>query len=91
MVSYQFVEYILKEGDEKPEDETIFDILLWAIFSNRKELAEICWLRVENHLCMCHNIFQKRLLYSAFSKKSTNFFIIKYCVSLETPHKSFKH
>lgn len=33
------------------EDEsTISDILLWAIFANRKELAEICWLRSENHL-----------------------------------------
>ena len=26
------------------------DILLWAIFANRKEIAEICWIRGENHL-----------------------------------------
>lgn len=50
-----FLEYILKDDDddEKPEDETISSILLWAIFANRKELAEICWLKVENHLCRC--------------------------------------
>ena len=28
----------------------ISDILLWSIFANRKELAEICWLRSENQL-----------------------------------------
>lgn len=33
------------------DESTISDILLWAIFANRKELAEICWLRSENHLC----------------------------------------
>lgn len=62
MVWYHFffVEYVLKKDDEKPEDETISNILLWAIFSNRKELAEICWLRVENHLCMCYKIFKGR-------------------------------
>ena len=26
------------------------DILLWAIFANRKEIAEICWIRGEDHL-----------------------------------------
>lgn len=33
------------------DESTISDILLWAIFANRKELAEICWLKSENHLC----------------------------------------
>ena len=28
------------------------DILLWAIFANRKEIAEICWIRGEDHLGM---------------------------------------
>lgn len=27
------------------------DILLWAIFANRKEIAEICWLRGTDHIC----------------------------------------
>lgn len=57
------VEYVLKEDDEKPEDETISNILLWAIFANRKELAEICWLRVENHLCTCNNIYKGNIHY----------------------------
>lgn len=30
---------------------SISDLLLWAIFANRKELAEICWLRGTDHLC----------------------------------------
>lgn len=29
---------------------SISDLLLWAIFANRKELAEICWLRGSDHL-----------------------------------------
>lgn len=37
--------------EEIEENSAISDILLWAIFANRKELAEICWLRSENHLC----------------------------------------
>lgn len=36
---------------EYTKTSTISDILLWAIFANRKELAEICWLRCGNHLC----------------------------------------
>lgn len=28
----------------------ISDILLWSIFANRKELAEICWLKGHDHL-----------------------------------------
>ena len=48
--------HVLKEDpsqdiDEVLEDDNISDILLWAIFANRKELAEICWLRSKNHLC----------------------------------------
>ena len=35
--------------DEQNIDNS--DILLWAIFSNRKELAEIFWLRTNNQLC----------------------------------------
>lgn len=41
------------------EDSHISDILLWAIFANRKDIAEICWLRSENHLCK----LKKYLLY----------------------------
>lgn len=28
----------------------ISDILLWAIFANRRELAEICWIRGTDQL-----------------------------------------
>lgn len=68
----------MKEGDEKFEDEIIFDILFWVIFVNWKELVEICWFRVENYLCMCYNIFVKRLLYSVFLKKLINFLLISF-------------
>lgn len=36
---------------QENDKSNIEDILLWAIFANRKELAEICWLRGRNHLC----------------------------------------
>ena len=47
------------------EEEKICDILLWAIFANRKELAEICWLRSKNHLCkfFFHKRFKKCFKY----------------------------
>lgn len=38
------------EIDEN-EDTDVSDILIWALLANRKELAEICWLRSEHHLC----------------------------------------
>lgn len=34
----------------------ISNILLWAILFNRRELAEILWLRSKNHLCKIINI-----------------------------------
>ncbi|XP_056002343.1 transient receptor potential cation channel subfamily M member 2-like [Ostrea edulis] len=37
------------EIDEN-EDTDVSDILIWALLANRKELAEICWLRSEHHL-----------------------------------------
>ncbi|XP_062596063.1 transient receptor potential cation channel subfamily M member-like 2 [Saccostrea cucullata] len=49
-----------ENGDLK--DANISDILLWAIFANRRELAEICWLRSEDHLLtglVCSAILQK--------------------------------
>nr|XP_034319204.1 uncharacterized protein LOC109618232 isoform X3 [Crassostrea gigas] len=51
------------------DESTISDILLWAIFANRKDLAEICWLRSENHLLtglVCSAILKK------LSKKANN-------------------
>lgn len=33
------------------EDDSIANVLLWAIFVNRKDVAEICWLRGKDHLC----------------------------------------
>ncbi|XP_062621660.1 transient receptor potential cation channel subfamily M member 2-like [Saccostrea cucullata] len=47
----------------------ISDILLWAIFANRKEIAEICWLRTTNHLLkglVCAAVLRK------LSKKADN-------------------
>lgn len=38
--------YIVMQEKEKD----ISDLLLWAIFANRRELAEICWLRTDDHL-----------------------------------------
>lgn len=63
MVVIFFKEYVLKEEDEKFEDENIFNILLWVIFVNWKELVEICWLRVENYLCKFYNIFKWKIVY----------------------------
>lgn len=51
--SYHFVE---------KDESTISDILLWAIFANRKELAEICWLRSENHLCKLNFFLNMRVV-----------------------------
>lgn len=33
----------------------VSDLLLWSIFANRKELAEICWLRGKDHLYCLSN------------------------------------
>lgn len=41
------------DTNDKPiinQYSSISDLLLWAIFANRKELAEICWLRGTDHL-----------------------------------------
>nr|XP_034318676.1 transient receptor potential cation channel subfamily M member 2-like [Crassostrea gigas] len=58
-----------KRSPPRKDKTTISDILLWAIFANRKELAEICWLRSENHLLtglVCSAILKK------LSKKANN-------------------
>lgn len=83
MVAIFFKEYVLKEEDEKPEDENISNILLWAIFANRKELAEICWLRVENHLCKFHNIFKWKTAQCADSDNQylPHFNYFYYCIA----------
>ncbi|XP_056002332.1 uncharacterized protein LOC130049150 isoform X2 [Ostrea edulis] len=44
------------------EDANIHDLLLWAVFANRRELAEICWLRSADHLLtglVCSALLQK--------------------------------
>lgn len=46
---------------EPPKKESIADVLLWAILVDRKELAEICWLRGEDHLCKNYNIDKMNL------------------------------
>lgn len=48
MFYYHFL--LIESRLEHQEDVHISDILLWAIFANRKELAEICWLRGDDQL-----------------------------------------
>lgn len=50
---HSYFPILFKEEKEKTEDEDeiIADLLLWAIFVDRKEMAEICWLRGKDHLC----------------------------------------
>lgn len=43
--------------EEEKQDNNTSDILLWAIFSNRKELAEIFWVRTSNQLCKFFKYF----------------------------------
>lgn len=48
-----FEETDTDDTDDNPTNNqysSISDLLLWAIFANRKELAEICWLRGTDHL-----------------------------------------
>lgn len=55
--------------EDDDTDESISDLLLWTIFANRKELAEIFWLKSKNHLLtglICAAILQK------LSKKADN-------------------
>ncbi|XP_056002361.1 transient receptor potential cation channel subfamily M member-like 2 isoform X2 [Ostrea edulis] len=50
------------KGGKQSIHVDISDILLWAIFANRRELAEICWLRSDNHLLtglVCSALLQK--------------------------------
>lgn len=56
---------------------------MWAIFANRKELAEICWLRVENHLCKFHNIFKWKIAQYADSDNQylPHFNYFYYCIA----------
>lgn len=36
--------------EETCREESIADVLLWAILANRQELAEICWLGGKDYL-----------------------------------------
>lgn len=42
----------------------ISDILLWAIFANRREFAEICWLRGTDQLRKLFKFLKLTLYYS---------------------------
>lgn len=53
MLTYKQYFFILVQ--DSPEEESIADVLLWAIFVDRKELAEVCWLRGTDHLCKNYN------------------------------------
>lgn len=48
--------YLQVSAQEQPKKASIADLLLWAILVDRKELAEICWLRGKDHLCKNYNI-----------------------------------
>lgn len=50
-MNFFFVEFIEFDSKEEKSDDSIGDILLWAIVFDRRELAEICWLRYKDHLC----------------------------------------
>nr|XP_022311230.1 transient receptor potential cation channel subfamily M member 2-like [Crassostrea virginica] len=54
------------------------DILLWSIFANRKEIAEICWLRGQDHILsglICSALLHK------LSKKVKN--VQEHCLSTD--------
>lgn len=71
----------------KVEESHISDILLWAIFANRKDIAEICWLRSENHLLtglVCSAILKK------LSKKANNVKEQILSIDLEEHSEMFK-
>lgn len=62
----RYKEFILpddkKEKKTKENNESSANLLLWAIFVNRKELAEICWLRGTNQLLtglVCSAVLKK--------------------------------
>nr|XP_022311635.1 transient receptor potential cation channel subfamily M member 2-like isoform X1 [Crassostrea virginica] len=60
----------ITEKEEKNKDSGvkeigISDILLWAIFADRKEIAEMCWIRCENQIL-------SGLVCSALLKKLSN-------------------
>lgn len=55
------------EEDSENEDPiylNISDILLWSIFANRRELAEICWLRGTDQLRKLFTFLKLTLYYS---------------------------
>lgn len=51
-----FYYFFFLAGDPS-QNINISDVLLWAIFANRKELAEICWLKGHDHLSKYGNAF----------------------------------
>ncbi|XP_078329885.1 transient receptor potential cation channel subfamily M member-like 2 [Crassostrea virginica] len=58
----RYKEYNKSTDSKKKEYADISDVLLWSIFANRKELAEICWLRSENQLLtglVCSAVLKK--------------------------------
>nr|XP_022311634.1 transient receptor potential cation channel subfamily M member 1-like [Crassostrea virginica] len=63
------------------------DILLWAIFANRKEIAEICWLRGKDHLLsglVCSVLLKK------LSRKAMHVKEQRLCTDLEEHSKLFE-
>lgn len=73
---FAFLEFILpddkKEKKTKENNESSANLLLWAIFVNRKELAEICWLRGTNQLCKSY-MFKVKYLNHRFCTRESFF------------------
>lgn len=65
MKFFIFILHFFSEFDvnEKTEDNTISDLLLWALIEKRSELAELFWLRGTDHLCKVYNIYKKHVSY----------------------------
>lgn len=51
-----FVFFSEFDDGDKNENDTISDLLLWALLEKRKDLAELCWLRGTDHLCKVYNL-----------------------------------
>lgn len=50
--------FLLEFDDvDKSEDDTISDLLLWALLEKREDLAELFWLRGTDHLRKIYNLY----------------------------------
>lgn len=68
VLDVQWQEYITlfkTLGNGYPEERSSSSqILLWAILANRKEIAEVCWLRGEELLCKFEHYYKLAVLHA---------------------------